>query len=270
MTSSNIYISELNIYPVKSLAAIRLHQSRVVATGLQYDRQWMIVDQNGRFITQRQLPQMALIQPSLNDGILTLTASGEKNCQIANPNDLNQTMTVQVWDTTIEAVQVDPLADAWLTNILKLPCHLVRFADNTTRSLDLNYAHPDDQTAFADGFPILLISEASLNNLNQRLAHPVPMTRFRPNIVVTGCEAFTEDSWKQIQIADIRMRVVKPCSRCVMTTVDPNTGRKIGPEPLKTLFKFRKQGKQAMFGQNLIHDDCGELKLKDPVTILTQ
>ena len=270
MTASGIYISELTIYPVKSLAAIHLHRSKLVPTGLQHDRQWMIVDKNGRFITQRQLPHMALIQPSLEDGTLTLNARGESNCPVAHPHASNPSMTVQIWDTTIEALRVDPLADAWLTHILKFPCHLVRFADNKIRPLDLTYASPGDQTAFADGFPILLISEASLNHLNQRLARPVPMSRFRPNIVVTGCEAFAEDRWKYIQIADIRMRVVKPCSRCVITTIDIDTGKKAGPEPLKTLFKFRKQDKQVMFGQNLIHDECGQLTLKDPVQVLTQ
>lgn len=267
MKSSTLHISKLSIYPVKSLAGIDLNEAKLITTGLEYDRQWMIIDDNGRFISQRQHPEMALIQPSLKQGSLTLSQANKKDCQVTDANSDSQRINVQVWNTTIEAIHVDSEADAWLSDSLARSCRLVRFSNNTVRSLDINYALPSDQTAFADGFPLLLLSEASLNWLNQQLQQPVPMTRFRPNIVVSGCEPFAEDNWKQIHIADISMRVVKPCPRCVITTIDPNTGCKMGPEPLKTLFKFRKQGKQAMFGQNLIHDACGKLEIGDSVKI---
>ncbi|MEE9395999.1 MAG: MOSC domain-containing protein [Methylococcales bacterium] len=263
-----ITVSELNIYPVKSLAGIRLTESILDSKGLQYDRHWMVVDTNGRFMTQRQYPKMATIQPHLAQGVLVLTASAAKDLAVPDPLLEKQALKVRVWDATIEATRVSIETDEWLSRVLGVDCVLVYFPENTVRQVDPDYANVGDQTAFSDGFPLLLISEGSLTDLNQRLDQPVPMARFRPNIVVSGCEPFAEDDWRHIRIGNIRMRVVKPCSRCIITTIDPETGTKSSQEPLKTLFNFRKQGNQAMFGQNVIHDNEGCLKVGDAVDVL--
>jgi len=263
-----ITVSELNIYPVKSLAGMRLTESALGATGLQYDRRWMVVDPNGRFLTQRQHPKMATIQPHLSQGALVLSAPAAMDHAVPDASLAKQTLRVRVWDATVEALRVSRETDEWLSRVLGVDCILVYYPDNAVRQVDEEYANTGDQTAFSDGFPLLLISEGSLAALNQRLEQPVSMARFRPNIVVSGCEPFAEDDWRHIRIGDVSMRVVKPCSRCTITTIDPKSGMKSSREPLTTLFDFRKQGKQAMFGQNVIHDHKGTLKVGDLVDLL--
>jgi uncharacterized protein YcbX len=176
-------------------------------------------------------------------------------------------MTVQVWRDSVQAEPISTDTDAWLTTLIGEPCHLVYMADDEIRPCDLTYAQQSDRTSFADGFPLLVISQASLKDLNARLEQPVPMQRFRPNFVVEGCDAFAEDTWKTMQINDVTFRVVKPCSRCIITTIDPETGKKTGAEPLKTLACYRKQGNQVMFGQNVIHNSLGNCTVCDEVLI---
>lgn len=260
-----ITVTALTIYPVKSLAGIAVERSKVDIMGLKHDRRWMLVSPEGDFLSQRKLPQMALIQPKFIKRQLILTHPTHPDLLVAKAN-LQKTMQVTIWKDKVTAQRINEQADKWLTKILKTPCHLVYIPDNEIRQCDLDYAKQGERTGFADGFPILLISNASLDDLNQRLDQPVEMKRFRPNIVVEGCDAFAEDKWENFTLGNLTMRGVKPCSRCVLTTVNPETGKKSDDmEPLKTLMRYRKQGNSVYFGQNVIHTATGEIRVGDPV-----
>ncbi len=262
---TSLTLTELNIYPVKSLAGIALQRAQLDRTGLRFDRRWMVVDPSGLFMTQRRYPQMAWVQPRLEGDRLILSARGQGEIRLPDQYS-KKTMKVRVWSDWVDGQHVGDDVDTWLSEVLGEACHLVWMPDDRMRQVDLDYAEQGDSTAFADGFPLLLISEASLADLNGRLAEPVSMQRFRPNLVVSGCSAFAEDHWSMIRVAEVDIRVVKPCSRCVLTTVNPATGVKSGPEPLQTLKSYRLQGGKAMFGQNLIPQGSAVLNIGDKVT----
>jgi uncharacterized protein YcbX len=266
---SEIKLSQLYIYPVKSMAGIPLDASRLDPMGLRYDRRWMLVDADGRFITQRTHPHMVLIRPSMSDGNLVLTNAGGDSHRVPSAAPDGERMTVQVWKDRVEARRLSGETDAWLSDAIGERCHLVYIDDDTIRRCDPDYASAGDRTGFSDGFPLLLISQASLDGLNARLEKPVPMIRFRPNLVVDGCAAHAEDGWRHIHIGEIAFRVVKPCSRCPIPTVNPETGRKEGPEPLKTLTTYRRRDNKVWFGQNLAHDGTGELRIGDRLELLS-
>ena len=254
-------------YPVKSLAGEAFDALEVDARGFRHDRHWMVVDPAGRFLTQRERPRMALIATHVGaSGELQLRAPGMAELRLAGHSG-DARLAVQVWGDTVDAVPSDPAADAWLSAFLDTPCRLVHLADDSVRPVDPDFAAPQDQVGFADGFPFLLISQASLDDLNARLDTALPMRRFRPNLVVAGCPPYAEDGWRLIRIGDIRFRVVKPCARCAIPTIDPDTGIS-GKEPLRTLARFRRRGGQVMFGQNLVHDGRGRLEVGMTVEVL--
>ncbi len=260
-------LSELYRFPVKSLRGEPLARLEVVPTGPRWDRHWMVVNEKGRFLTQRELPRMVLIRPRVrDDGGLVLEAPGMSPTEVA-PGD-GESLEVQVWNDRLTARAPSLEADRWLSDFLGTSCRLVEMPEQTRRQVDLDYARPGDRTEFSDGFPFLLISRASLDDLNRRMERKLPMIRFRPNLVVEGCEPYAEDRWKRIRIGDLEFRVVKPCSRCVIPTVNPETGEREGNEPLKTLMSYRKQGNKVFFGQNLIHDGTGVLEVGMPVEVL--
>jgi uncharacterized protein YcbX len=264
-----ITLSAITIYPVKSMAGISLTSSKLATTGLSYDRRWMVVSTAGKFITQRTHPQMALIQPQVDNGQLILSYKrGNEHFVPQVDTEKHSVMMVQVWQDTVQAQLISSDTDRWLAQIIGEPCHLVYMADDEIRACDLSYAQQGDRTSFADGFPLLVISQASLDDLNTKLNQPMSMQRFRPNFVVEGCEAFAEDTWQTIQINTVAFRVVKPCSRCIITTIDPTTGKKTSAEPLKTLATYRKQGNKVMFGQNIIHNGLGICTVGDEVQLL--
>jgi uncharacterized protein len=264
----HVRLSGIHLYPVKSMAGIERQRSQLDNFGLLNDRHWMVVDGQGQFLSQRDLPRMALIRVNLTaDGIL-LEAPGMSSMlvRLPEPSSFNQ-LQVRVWNDDCPAICADPSADAWLSQFLQRPCRLVTMADGMSRRVDQRYAEPQDQTAFSDGFPLLLISEGSLADLNGRLPEPLTMARFRPNLVVSGCPPYAEDEWSLIRIGDIVLRVVKPCSRCSITCVDPLTGER-GVEPLKTLSSYRRRGNQVYFGQNVLHHQPGVLEVGMSVEIL--
>ncbi len=266
-----IQISALNIYPVKSMAGISLSCSAVDKMGLEYDRRWMVVSPQGKFITQRSHPQMALIQPHLNQGQLILSSFGLEDHIVPAVNSDSPSQSVLVWNDTVQAKHLSKETDRWLQHTIGEPCHLVYMEASEVRQCDLSYAQQGDRTGFSDGFPLLLISEASLEDLNQKLVQnsskPVTMQRFRPNLVVKGCDAFAEDQWQNIHINQISFRIVKPCSRCIVTTVNPKLGIVSSPEPLRTLATYRKKANKILFGQNVIHNQTGVLNVGDCVKI---
>ncbi len=264
---NDIRLSGLYRYPVKSLAGEYLEQSRLDGFGLERDRRWMLVDREGRFLSQRELPRMALIRPSLSPDGLVLRTPQLPDLAISLPGEDAERVKVRIWGDDCMAQLADNLAHAWLSDFLGQACRLVHMPEQTVRPVDPDYALASDRTAFSDGFPLLLISQASLDDLNNRLHEPLPMLRFRPNLVVEGCAAYAEDDWRRIRIGELTLRVVKPCSRCKITTIDPYTAES-GSEPLKTLSGYRRRGNQVFFGQNLLHDGPGELRLGMPLEVL--
>ena len=264
---NSIRISSLTIYPVKSLAGIDIKSSELDSMGLKNDRRWMLVSPQGDFLSQRKVPKMALIQPHFIDDKLILSCENKQDYSVPVANS-QQTMSVTIWGDSVTAQRVGKEADIWLSTALGIECHLVYIPDNEIRQCDLEFAKQGERTGFADAFPLLLLSTASLDDLNERLEQPIEMRRFRPNIVVTGCDAFAEDGWEQFTIADIPMRGVKPCSRCILTTVNPETGGREGAEPLQTLMKYRKWDNNVYFGQNVIHEKMGVISIGDVITVL--
>jgi len=259
-------LTQICRYPVKSLAGACHDRLAVGPRGPEGDRHWMVVDAEGRFLTQRQLPQMSQLQAELNAAGLRLRDSAGNSLNVATSAQ-GESLTVQVWRDRVVALAPDPAADAWLSERLGQPCRLVCQPDDGVRPVDPDYAQSGDQVDFADGFPFLLISQASLDDLNQRLDSPVDMRRFRPNLVVDGCEPYEEDRWRRIRIGEMSFRVVKPCSRCPIPTIDPDTGER-GAEPLRTLMGYRRRDNKVYFGQNLIHDGSGELATGMAVEVL--
>ncbi|MES2069093.1 MAG: MOSC N-terminal beta barrel domain-containing protein [Pseudomonadota bacterium] len=259
-------ITELNLYPIKSCAGIALRAATVTPAGLShaliYDREWMVVDHEGQFLTQRTHPKMALIQTAIRSDALVVRAPGMLQLEI--PLDLPDpaqapTLQVQVWDDIVTAYDCDATTAAWFTNAIGTPCKLVRFHPDAKRLASKKWTGElDAPTLFADGFPMLLISTASLDDLNRRLQaqgrEAIPMNRFRPNIVVDGIEAYEEDYAESFEIGAIKLKPVKPCSRCPMPSVDQATGE-FGPDPVDILQSYRANplvDGGITFGMNLI------------------
>lgn len=268
-----INLSALHVYPVKGCRGMSPPAAWAGPRGLDGDRRWMIVDGAGVFITQRTHPHLALIAPEPVPGALVLRAPGVPPLTVplgdhGGPALDTGSVEVTVWRDEALARDAGDEAAAWLSAYVGEPVRLVHMPEDTHRPVDPHYAVPGDIVSFADGFPWLLISEGSLDDLNGRLARPIPMDRFRPNLVVKGCEPFAEDTWKRIRIGDAVFRVVKPCARCVVTTTDQETGEPEGPEPLRTLATYRRVGDGVMFGQNLLAEQTGQLRVGDAVEIL--
>jgi hypothetical protein len=263
-------VTELNIYPIKSTRRIALRESEVLARGLPWDRRWMLVDDSGRFITGRQHPRLATVQTEFADGTLQVRVGGRAPLKLSLMPDQRQIVEVSIWKDTVDAVLAGPRADAWFSEFLGLPCRLVQLTDDLSRGVNQDYGRAGDQVSFADGFPLLLISEASLADLNGRLAQPVEMRRFRPNLVVDGDSPYAEDGWRRIRVGDVEFEGVKNCSRCVFTTIDPDSGEKSPDmEPLRTLSSYRRRPEGGVyFGQNLIPRSAGVIHVGDPVTVL--
>jgi len=260
-------LSEIHVYPVKSLRGIPEASWDADRYGLAGDRRWMLVDEKGRFVTQRELPRLALINTFLSDDSLMLSADGMDLMELYREPPGGEVVKVSVWNDRVLAVDAGDQAAAHLSAYLERPVRLVHFPHGGERPVDPRFAGAEDHTAFSDGFPFLLISQASLDDLNGRLQQPLPMERFRPNLVVNGCEPYEEDRWRRIRIGGMEFRVVKPCSRCVITTIDPDSAEK-GPEPLRTLSRYRRKGNKVYFGQNLLHDGGGSLSVGQTVEVL--
>lgn len=266
-------ISALYTYPVKSCGGVRHDTAELGPRGLLLDRQWMVIDTANRFVTQREYPAMSLVQTSLSDDTLTLTAPGMSALAVPIAEQDGPQREVVVWKDTVRAIDAGDDAAGWFSEVLHTEVRLVRMPDDYQRLTSTKYTNEPGTLSFADGYPLLFISEGSLVDLNQRLTErgkaPMLMNRFRPNIVFAGCDPYAEDTWQQITIAGIRFDVVKPCARCAITTVDQALGSIPDvKEPLATLAAYRKGANGGvMFGQNALHRSCGTLKIGDTVTI---
>ncbi|MEU8997590.1 MOSC N-terminal beta barrel domain-containing protein [Streptomyces caniferus] len=268
-------LQSIHLYPVKSIAGSGPGEAVVEPWGLAGDRRWLLVDAEGRQLTQRQQRTLALAHAEERaDGGLVCTAPGREPLTVEVPAS-GETITVEVWSDKVEAVPADPAASEWFSGYLGIECRLAHLdAPEKRRPIDPDYSRPGDTVGFADGFPLLLTTASSLDALNSLIAQgdhadegPLPMNRFRPNVVVDGTAPWAEDDWQRIRIGEVVFEVAKPCSRCVVTTTDQRTAER-GKEPLRTLARHRRFGDRLVFGQNLIPRGVGTIRIGDPFEIL--
>ncbi|OOG74634.1 MOSC domain-containing protein [Flavobacterium sp. A45] len=269
-----LQLSEIWVYPVKSLGGIPLQESKVTDRGLELDRRWLLVDNDGRFLSQREYPELALFKPEIAGDFLRITHRvllESIDIQLQPVFfDAASKIEVTVWDDTIEAYEVSQTITDWFTKLLGFSVRLVYMPDESERKLDPDYAITGNEiTSFSDAYPFLIIGQSSLDDLNGRLEVKVPMNRFRPNFVFTNGEAFEEDAWREFKIGGVSFIGVKPCDRCVMTTVDQEKGMVSGKDPLKTLAQYRNFGNKVLFGQNVIGLGLGTVSVGDTVRILS-
>ena len=270
-----IEVAELNVYPVKGCRGMALQSMKLDARGPALDRRFMIVKPSGEFITQRQEPRLSLLRVVWLENVLALHTPGMPDLSISLPEEeaLPNRLEVRVWRFQGEALLVSEMADAWLGEWLGIPCRLVRCAPDMERSANPEWTDSTVPIGFSDAYPVLLTSEASLEALNMAMserdpmAAPLGMKRFRPNLVVRGCEAFAEDDWARIRVGEVELDIVKPCDRCVVTTVDPETAER-GQEPLVTLARMRRSEQGVLFGQNCVPRGRGSLQLGTQVHVL--
>ncbi len=264
-----ITVSALIYYPIKSCRGFEVEFAYVERMGLQHDRRMMVTTPEGDLLTQREYSRLAWVLPQVHDGMLELSAPGYDSIQLGIQTS-GTPVSVNVWEHKgIQAIDQGQEAAQWFSDWLGADVRLVHMADGYRRLVNEKWAlRDDDHTSFSDGYPILLASEEGLADLNTRLESPVPMNRFRPNIVVKGCGPFEEDTWNRIRLGDVELAVVKPCARCVVTTIDKETLEK-SKEPLKTLTRYRKQELGVIFGQNVIPLNEGDLRLGMNVEILS-
>ena len=263
-------LGEINIYPIKSLGGISLENSVAEEKGLRFDRRWMLVDEKNNFLTQREFPKMATIGLEIRENDLRAEVDGAK-ISIPFAPTTEKTASVKVWSSRCRAEVYDDDTNDWFGNVLGTECKLVLMPETSRRIVSPFYAVKkyQDVVSFADGYPFLLIGENSLNDLNARLEQPLPMNRFRPNFVVAGTEPFAEDNWKKIRIGRTVFHLVKPCARCVITTINQETGIFGGKEPLKTLASYRLKRQKILFGQNLIAESFGDaMNIGDEIEII--
>lgn len=261
-------LAALHIFPVKSCAPLPVDRADVEPRGLRHDRRWIITDESGRFLTGRQHPRLTLLKAVPRDDALALSAPGFSDLLLSRPARADR-VEVVVWNNTVPAMPGGTDADAWISGFLGMPARMFFMDERCVRPVDADYSKPGDEVSFADAFPMLLISQGSLDALNEKLAAPVPMLRFRPNFVVAHTTAHAEDEWRRVRIGPVEFDLVKPCSRCVFTTVDYEKGE-FDPsgEPLRTLLTYRRSERGVTFGQNLIPRGSGSVRVGDEVEVL--
>jgi uncharacterized protein YcbX len=268
----NAMLSEIHIYPVKSCAPLTLSEAQVESRGLRGDRRWMLIDADGTFITGRKFPQLTLIRATRDGDILRMQAPGMPALRIEPPSNDRARVETAVWGAAVNPLCASDEAHVWLSSYLGVPCRLVYMDDDCVRQVeayDGEYGRDEDIVSLADAFPLLLISQAALDQLNTKLAQPVPMLRFRPNLVVARTAPHAEDGWKRVRVGAVEFDVVKACTRCVFTTVDFERGTfDPGGEPLRTLTRYRRSPDGVTFGQNLIPRGEGSVHVGDVVEVI--
>jgi uncharacterized protein len=267
-------LSDIYVYPVKSLGGIRLESSVVQRRGLQYDRRWMLTDPEGKFLTQREIPEMALLGTRLEAESLVLYHKLQPEMSIRVPLEPDITWMpqarVQVWGDRLKAYQHTPIIHQWCSDMLGFDARLVYMTEHSRRAADGRYAPKGQYVSFADGFPFLLLGQASLDDLNSRLEKSVPMDRFRPNLVFQGAAPYAEDGFADFWIGDQPFRGVKPCARCVLITTDQATAQRYA-EPLRTLSTYRKSNNKVYFGQNTVWmgEGSGLIRVGEPLRVVS-
>lgn len=265
----SLQLSALYRYPLKSARGEALSAVALDLRGLRGDRRWMVVDASGRFVSARSHPHLLGIEARLMPDGLALGAAGVHGVRVQHPSSSSPRMRVEVWGSAVDALPADPAAGAWLSARLGMPVHLVWMDEAAVRPVDPAHSMAGDEVSFADGFPLLLIGSASLDELNRRAAHSLDMRRFRPNLVVRTTTPHEEDGWRRIRVGAVVLELPKPCVRCVLTTLDPDhaTPDPAG-EPLASLKAYRRSPKGITFGMNAIARTLGELRVGDGVAII--
>jgi uncharacterized protein len=260
-------LSEINIYPIKSLGGISLQSSVVEERGLKYDRRWVLVDESKTFFTQRDFPEMALIKVSIENNALKLQHKLKNVDPLFVPFEFEHSVkdSVVIWDDIVIGEFYNSQIDEWFSDIIGIKCHLVKMPESTKRIVDETYAK-NTIVSFADGYPFLIIGQSSLDDLNSRMEVSLPMNRFRTNFVFTGGKPFEEDIWKKFKIGNVSFKAVKPCARCVITTTNQDTAERLH-EPLLTLSKFRNFNNKVMFGMNLVCESTGQIRVGDKIEL---
>ncbi len=245
-----------------------MQEVEVTDRGLKYDRRWMIVDEEEKFISQRESPELALLKTKISHNKLIISHKAEEVSPLVIPinTQLTETAIVNIWNDLVPALAVGRYADEWLGEALGIKCKLVYMPESSERYVSDKYAFKDEIVSFADAFPFLLIGQSSLDDLNSRLENKISMNRFRPNFVFSGGEPFEEDNWEKFKIGDILFECAKPCSRCATVTVDQESGNK-NDEPLRTLASYRTVDGKVMFGMNLLHEGAGKLRVGDAIEV---
>lgn len=261
-------LQELNIYPVKSCQGQGLKEMTITSEGPEGDRQWMLIDEQGTFITQRTVPKLATVQVHLNDSGLSI-GIGKQFFVVPKNNSFKRGVRIKVWNDEFDAALEPDLFSQALSQYLGINCRLVRYAPFSQRKVPTTMAGEwQPEVRFADGRPLLLLNTKSLEDLNSKLAQPVGMGRFRGNIVYTGDQAFEEDQWTRIRIGEVVFSQPKKCSRCKIITIDQQTGVSEGAEPLKTLSSYRRDGNKVNFGVLWIPENPGKIRLTDKIEVL--
>lgn len=261
-----MYVSALHVYPVKACRGVAVTTAELEPRGLADDRRWMVVDGNARFVSQREHPRMALVDVQVEGEQLVLAAPGLPSISVPRRGHVGASLEVVIWRAQVSA-HIHPAASQWFSQYLGFDCQLVYMPDTSLRAVNPLRSRPGDIVSFADAYPCLVASEPSLAALNARLAQPISLLRFRPNIVIAGCAPFAEDTWQRVRFGNLELRWAKACDRCTVTTVDPTTGTR-GKEPLATLATFRRRDNEVWFGGNFIPDSFGRLNVGDPITVI--
>ena len=261
-----MHLASIHVYPVKACRGLDLEVATLAARGLEHDRRFMVVDSNGFFVTQRGDARLALVSTAIEGDTLRLSSAGTGDAIVPLEPEGGTLLPVRVWRDVVDAIEV-PEGSRFFRDHLGADVKLVYMPDGTRRAVDPTRARDNDIVSFADGYPLLAISEASLADLNARLAAPIPMKRFRPNLVFGGTAPYAEDAMKELRIGTVTFRGLKRCDRCVVTTIDPETGT-AGHEPLRTLATYRREDGKVWFGMNLVHDGEGTLRTGDRLDVL--
>jgi uncharacterized protein len=259
-----MHLQSIHVYPLKSARGVSLQSGTLDDFGLEHDRRWMLVDSSGTFISRRTHHQLALVDVQMDGSTLIVRAPGRQNLVVARPGPGTLETMVRVWDSECVGQDAGAGPASWFSDFLGQHLRLVYMPSTTFRRANPDYVREPRRVSFADAYPVLLIGEGSWKDLNARLASPLPMNRFRPNLVIAGTLPFEEDRWASVRVGKVVFDVVKPCDRCVATTIDNDTAGQ-GKEPLQTLAKYRKWNGQVYFGQNAVHQSGGTLHLGDEV-----
>lgn len=263
---SDFKLTQIWIYPIKSLSGISMLSAQVMGKGLQYDRRRMLVDETNTAITQRVYPKMALFKSLISNGQLKINYGREELTIDLEDDAPSNPLYVNIWKDQVKAFEVGTMHSQWFSEMLGIKSKLVFFPEGNARPVDPRYKVNEEHVSLADAYPFMIIGQSSLDDLNSRLDKPVPINRFRPNFVFEGGEPYEEDKWRNFTIGDVRFVGVKLCDRCVLTTVNHITAEK-GVEPLKTLATYRKWNNKIYFGQNLVALDHKTVNVGDRIAL---
>jgi MOSC domain-containing protein len=260
-------LSQIFIYPIKSARGTAVSETPLDTSGPVRDRRWMLVDEDGLFLSQRKLPRLALIDPRVEGNNLVVTAPGMSPLNISNWSGGGEWIPVTIWRDQLTLPHPNKAYSEWFSTFLGTPCRLVYLPDTVARPVEPPFDQPEWRVSLADGYPLLLLTQASLDLLNEKLVSPVGIERFRPNLVVSGTAPHAEDTWRRLQIGSVQLAIVKPCARCSTVLVNPDTAE-VGIEPLRTLAGYRKLPENILFAQNALVTSPGHLRVGTPVEVL--